>query len=474
MSGHRVLAVDLGATSIRVAAVDLGAPAPHVEIVHRWNHGPVPDGGGHLRWDWDGIVAEVERGLQLGMDAGPVASIGVDGWAVDYGLLDTAGTLVAPPFSYRDERTEGWESTVEHVGAARLYELTGIQLMRINTIFQLAAHDPDELDRASRLLLLPDLLVHHLVGGWDGAERSNATTTALLDAHTGTWSPELIHAVGLPLELFPPVRPAGMLAGSWRDVPVHLVGSHDTASAFVAAPGVPGPGSAVVSCGTWVLVGTERAEPDTSARARAANASNEGGALGGVRFLRNVMGFWLLERCRAAWGDPLVDELAAAAAQVDADTLPLIDAMDPRFLDPDDMEREIRVAAGLPDAAGRAEVTRCILESIAAAVARVTAELGEITGDELRELLVVGGAARMELMNELLARHTGVPVTVGSPEAAALGNAAVQGIALGRFGSLDDARAWVATSGRRYGRATAAGTSRVGTGTGARGHRSEG
>jgi rhamnulokinase len=231
-------------------------------------------------------------------------------------------------------------------------------------------------------------------------------------------------------------------------VPVHTVGSHDTASAFVAVPGVPGPGTVVVSSGTWVLVGTERPAVDTSERARAANFSNEAGALGGVRFLKNLTGFWLLEQCRAAWGDPDVAELAAAAAAVDG-PVGLVDPNDDRFLAPADMEAEIRAAARLGAAASRAAVVRCILESIAAATARVVGELAAITGTPVRELLVVGGAARIRLMNELYGRHAGVPVTVGSPEATALGNAVVQGLALGHFQSLQDARGWLAAGAER-------------------------
>jgi rhamnulokinase len=320
-------------------------------------------------------------------------------------------------------------------------------LLALNTIFQLAAHDRAELERAARLLLLPDLLVRTLTG-FEGAERSNASTTALLEARSGAWSAELLAAVGVDAGLLPPVVPAGLPAGAWRGVAVHTVGSHDTASAFVAVPGVPGPGTVVVSSGTWVLVGTERPDADTSERARAANFSNEAGALGGVRFLKNLAGFWLLEQCRAAWGNPDVAELAAAAAAVDG-PVGLVDPNDARFLAPADMEAEIRAAAGLGAAASRAEVVRCILESIAAATARVVGELAAITGTPVRELQVVGGAARIRLMNELYGRHAGVPVTVGSPEATALGNAVVQGLALGRFDGLDEARRWLATGAER-------------------------
>jgi rhamnulokinase len=443
----RVLAVDLGATSVRVVAVDLAAPRPAAQVLHRVAHRPVRHGDGSLRWDWDGIVGEVERGLEAGLASGPVASIGVDGWGVDYGLLDGRGALLSPPYSYRDDRTGGWRATVERIGAERLHAITGIQLLPLNTIFQLAAHDRSELRRAARLLLLPDLLVRVLTG-FEGAERSNASTTALLDARTGAWSAELLAAIGVDAALLPRVVPAGLPAGAWRGVGVHTVGSHDTASAFVAVPGVPGPGTVVVSSGTWVLVGTERPAADTSEQARAANFSNEAGALGGVRFLKNLTGFWLLEQCRAAWGNPDVAELAAAAAGVDG-PVGLVDPNDARFLAPADMEAEIRAAAGLGAAASRAAVVRCILESIAAATARVAGELAAVTGIPVTELLVVGGAARIRLMNQLYGRHTGVPVTVGSPEATALGNAVVQGLALGRFEGLQDARRWLATGAER-------------------------
>lgn len=438
----RVLAVDLGATSVRVAAVDLAAPTPSMDVVHRWPHQPVPHGDGSLRWDWDGIVAAVETGLARGLEQGPVASIGIDGWAVDYGLLDDEGRLLSTPYSYRDGRTAGWRATAGRLGAERLYTRTGIQLMPINTVFQLAAHDRAELDRASRLLLLPDLLVHHLTGHV-AAERSNATTTALVDVRTGDWDPELLADLGLELELFPSIEPAGRRAGTWRGVPVHTVGSHDTASAFVGIPGVPGPGAAVISAGTWVLVGAERPEADTSEAARSANFSNEGGALGGVRFLKNVMGFWMLERCRDGWGDPPVTALLDEAAAV-TEPVPLVDASDERFLAPDDMAAEVRAAAGLPASAPRGAIVRCIIESIVAGIVTVTEELGTITGTPRDELFVVGGGARIELLRALLVDRTGLPVRVGSSEAAALGNAVVQGLALGRFQDLAAARRWLA------------------------------
>ncbi|MTV26709.1 rhamnulokinase [Nitriliruptoraceae bacterium ZYF776] len=433
----RVLAVDLGATSVRVAAVELDDPRPTPKILHRYRHEPVVDADGGLRWDWDRIVAEIEHGLELGHQIGRVASIGVDGWAVDYGLLDGDGKLLSAPHSYRSARTSGWEAVADRIGRDRLYARTGIQLMGINTIFQLAAHDPDELASAARLLLLPDLLVHHLTG-WVGAERSNASSTGLLDPD-GRWDTELAAEVGVRRTLLPEVHQAPAAVGAWRGTPVHLVGSHDTASAFIGVPGVPTPGTVVVSSGTWVLVGAERDTADTSDAAQAANFSNEHGALGGYRFLRNVTGFWALERCRDVWGHPPFDDLVAAAMALPSPP-PALDLRGERFTDPSDMPQEIAAAAGLDDPGDRGLVTRCILESIAATTAEVVRELAELRGVPATELFVVGGGSRLEVMNQLFAEHSGLPVTVGSAEATALGNAMVQSIALGHDADLTTAR----------------------------------
>lgn len=441
----RVLAVDLGATSVRVAAVDLGAPEPEIEVLHRWQHSPIALSDGSVRWDWPRIVAEVERGLERGIATGPVASIGVDGWGVDYGLIDRAGQLVAPPYSYRDLRTEKWQTTANAIGVDHLYEITGIQLMGINTIFQLAAHDRYELDRATRLLLLPDLLVRHL-GGFEGAERSNVSTTGLMDVRTGDWANDLIEALSLDRSLFPEVVNGGRSAGRWRGVPLHLVGSHDTASAFLGMPGGSTPGTVFVSTGTWVLVGMERSAADTSAAAREANFSNEAGALGGFRFLKNVVGFWILDQCRAAWDNPPIDLLIDEAASV-SDPVPIFDAGDDRFLTPTDMEQEIRNAAGLSIGTPRSVIVRCVLESIVAGVAKVIDELSRVTDSPTTQVAVVGGGARISLLHELLATHTGLRILKGSPEATAFGNAIVQGIALGHFDDIADARRWLEATG---------------------------
>lgn len=437
----RVLAVDLGAASIRVASVDLDADKPSVEVLHRWKHSPMVDSQGSLRWNWNAMVAEVENGVSLGLDSGPVASIGVDGWGVDYAFVDESGDLVDLPFAYRDDRTNQWRNTADRIGIDRLYEITGIQLMGINTIFQLAADEPERTSRAETLMLLPDLLVNHLCG-WVGVERSNLSTTGLMDARAGTWSEELIADLDLPPSIFPEPASAGVRVGNWNGTPVNLVGSHDTASAFLGMPGA-GADTVFVSTGSWVIVGVERPEPDTSPSALRANFSNEAGALGGVRFLKNVVGFWILEQCRSAWGDPPIETLIAEAGHVD-DVVPRFDASDHRFVSPDDMLREVTEAAGLAPDAPRAVIVRSVLESIVDGVVGVVDEIEAAVGAKPRRLALVGGGSRIPLLAELLSSRSGLDVVVGSPEATALGNAIVQGIAIGHFGDLAQARDWLA------------------------------
>jgi rhamnulokinase len=433
-----VLAVDLGATSARVCRVDLDAEQPEPEVIHRYVHNPRRADDGSLRWDWDRLMAEVEVGLRAGLDQGPVASIGVDTWGVDYGLLDESGRLLSDPFSYRDDRTAGWRSLVDEIGADRLYGITGIQLMAINTIFQVAAHDRAELERASRLALLPDLVVRHL-GGADVAERTSAGTSALVDLAKGDWSKELVEVLDVDPDLLGPVTPATTAVGSYEGVPVHLVGGHDTASAVAARPRGATPRTAFVSSGTWLLVGAERSEADATEAARAANFSNEPGVLGGVRFLKNVVGFWLLEQVRAAWGDPPMTDLVAAAAALPAGG-PTVDVNQPAFWLPGDVEAMVRAEARLHESAGRDVVCRVLLDSLVAATRGVLDELEGFVGAPVDAIDLLGGGSRFPELAHLMAEACGVPVRAGAVEATALGNALVQGVALGRFADLEEAR----------------------------------
>ncbi|HUF99066.1 MAG TPA: FGGY-family carbohydrate kinase [Ilumatobacter sp.] len=432
-----VAAVDCGATSVRVCRVDLDAPGLHPEVVHRVAHAPRRDADGHLRWDWERIVGAVVDGLERALDHGPLASIGVDTWAVDYGLLGDDGRLLSDPYSYRDHRTDDYRRIADEFGAEAMYTINGLQLQPFNTVFQLAVHDADEVARAKRLLWLPELLVHHLTGV-AVTERTSAGSSGLVDLTTGEWSPDLVSLARIDPGLLGDITTAGHIVGEWRGIPVALVGGHDTASAVAGMGARAEGGSAFVASGTWMLAGIERPEPDTSEWARVRNYTNEAGALGGVRFLRNVTGFWLLEQCRPAWGDPDVELLVAATERVGPD-VPIVDVDDDRLRAPADMLGEYTSLAGLPRDADPALITRSVVESIVARTAEVIAELADRTTFD--DVVLFGGAARMALLARRLSDVTGRHVRVGSAEAAAVGNAIVQGVALGTFTSIDDGRA---------------------------------
>ncbi|GMU77243.1 MAG: rhamnulokinase [Acidimicrobiia bacterium] len=428
-----VVAVDLGATSVRVARVILDVDTVTVDVVHRHPHGPVADARGTLRWDWDGILAAVTIGIDRALDRGSVVSIGVDAWGVDYGLLGRDGRLLSPPISYRDGRTADYRMTIDRIGARRLYEISGLQEGPINTLFQLAVHDPEELAAAAHVLMLPELVVHHLTGTVTG-ERTSAGTTGLLDLATASWSEELAATIGLDAALLPVLAEPGTPVGTYRDVPVHLVGGHDTASAVVAGGAE---GAAFVSTGTWLLVGCERPTPDTSSEARSAGFANEQGTFGGIRFLRNVAGWWLIEECRREWGTVSAVDLVDAAANVPSPPRSF-DATDDRFLAPASMVAEICDASGLAVDAPPPAVVRAALESMTATVASVVERLPACSS-----VRAFGGGAQSALFVDLLAEKVGIPVSVGAAEATAVGNALTQGVALGAYESPAAARAAV-------------------------------
>jgi rhamnulokinase len=427
-----VAAVDFGATSVRVCRVSLGERPPRTEVVHRHAHEPADDGTGTLRWRWAELVTEMEKGLAAALERGPLASIGIDTWGVDYGLVDERGDLVAPPVSYRDRRTDGYRTVVERLGEAELFARTGLQLQPFNTLFQLAAHDRSELGRARHVLLLPELLVHHLTGAVL-AERTSAGTTQLVDITTGAWSDELADAIGLDAALLPPIQAAGHRAGTWQGVPVHLVGGHDTASAVIGRGGAGGADTVFASAGTWLRVGREQEQPWLDDGARAGNFSNEVGALGGYRVLKNLAGGWLLERCRDAWRGRSIAELVDAAA--DLPSGPTVDVTDPAFLNPLDMPAALAGASGLQADADPAMFVRCVIDSLASGTARVVDELGGAARIQL-----FGGLARWNPLRDRLAEVSGLPVGVGPTEATALGNALVQGVALGVYTDAADGR----------------------------------
>jgi len=431
-----VAAVDLGASSGRVLLGSVGDGKLHTEEVHRFPNGPVRLLG-TLHWDVLALYREVLTGLRLAaeLDSVGLDSIGIDSWAVDYGLLDARGALLGNPVHYRDSRTEGITP------AEGLYELNGVQFQPFNTMFQLMAEPL--LEHASQLLLIPDLLSYWLTGE-RGAEYTNATTTGMIDVRSGQWSRELTR--DLPAGLLPDLRHPGDAAGTYEGVPVTAVGSHDTASAVVAVPAST-ERFAYISCGTWSLVGVELDSPVLTAESRAANFTNEGGVDGTIRYLRNVMGLWLLQESLRTWNtslEPLLREAEHAKGSV-------FDPNDPVFLPPGDMPARIQRWCGRT--MSRPEIVRSILDSLAIAHRDAVADAQRLSGKEVEVVHIVGGGSHNELLCQLTADACGLPVVAGPGEATALGNVLVQARAVGAVrGTLADLRTLVRESQplRRY------------------------
>jgi rhamnulokinase len=420
---NTVAAVDLGASSGRVIVGRVGADTLSLREVARFPNEPVR-AGGTLYWDILALYGGMLGGLRA---AGPIESVGIDSWGVDYGLLDVDGVLLGNPVHYRDSRTEGVRLPIAH-----LYARTGVQYLPFNTIYQLAAAAGSAQLAAARILLqIPDLLSYWLTGQI-GAELTNASTTQLLDAHSRQWSLPLLDALGIRASMFParrrPGDPAGVVLPEVGLGPVRVtaVGSHDTASAVAGVPAV-GERFAYISCGTWSLVGLELDRPILTEPSRIANFTNEIGVGDSVRYLRNVMGLWLLQESMRAWGTSDLPALLRAAAALPAARW-LIDPDDPALLPPGDMPARIAAACARlgPVPESPAEIVRCILDSLALAHRAALLDAQRLSGRGVDVVHIVGGGSRNEVLCQLTADACGLPVEAGPVEAGALGNICVQ------------------------------------------------
>ncbi|HOW00121.1 MAG TPA: rhamnulokinase family protein [Rhodoglobus sp.] len=452
-----VAAVDLGATSGRVMLGHVDHNELSVRPVARFPNGPVQRADG-LHWDIDALYSHALAGLAAALREEPtLAGIGIDSWAVDYTLL-TGGRMLGLPFHYRDERTaRGVERVHSVVSPEELYAANGLQFLPFNTLYQFAAEG--NLDTVDSFLLIPDLLTYWLTGR-HVAERTNASTTGLLGIATGEWDDALIERLALPRRIFPELVDPGTPLGSLRpeaaaivggDLSVTAVGSHDTASAVVAVPAASDD-FAYISCGTWGLVGVELETPVLTEASRLANFTNEGGVDGRVRYLHNVMGLWLLSESVRQFNDEgkrdldLPELLAAASALTTP--VSVFDANDASFLPPGDMPA--RIAAwctthGLAAPQTPVEFVRSIVESLAVAFADAVRTASELSGKTVSVIHIVGGGSQNELLCQLTADRSGLPVLAGPVEATAIGNVLVQARALGfASGSLESLRALVA------------------------------
>ena len=461
------LAVDLGAGSGRVTLGRMDPSGLVLDEVHRF-HYPPEKVGKRLCWPVGRILDGLKQGLAAGREAaaarrGRVATVGVDSWGVDYGLLDAGGRLLEDPVHYRDHRTDGaMERVLREVPRAEIFHRTGIQFLQFNTLFQLYVHVHEGLPPgARRLLMIPDLC-HHALCGSTSSEYTNASTTQLLDVRARRWADDLFSRLALPRELMPDVVPPGSVLGETRvslqkelgleAMTVIAPATHDTASAVAGTPLEPG--WVYVSSGTWSLVGVERVSPLVNEAVARANFTNEGGASGTVRFLKNVMGLWILDACRHEWEEKGLsadlEGLLAAAAAIERPP-GLVYPDHPRFFNPDSMTAELQGALAetgqrVPDDPAR--LARVVLDSLAFRYASVVRAIEELTGEPVRGLYIVGGGCQNDYLNQATADAARRPVRAGPAEATATGNMLLQAVASGRLASLAEGRRLVARTVR--------------------------
>jgi rhamnulokinase len=459
MSEHNqkpFLAFDLGAESGRAVLGHLCGGVITVEETHRFPNEPV-ESGGSLHWDAPRLWLEIRKTLTRLEKVG-LAGIGVDTWGVDYALLSERGELLLNPYHYRDKRTDGvMEMVFAKVSRDEIYRETGIQFMQINTLYQLFAakrDTPELLKSARRFLTMPDLF-HYWLTGNAVCEFTNATTTQMVNAEKRAWSRSLMEKLELPADLPAEIVEPGTVVGrlseklgshtALRGTPVIAPATHDTGSAVAAVAARDG--TAFLSSGTWSLLGTELDAPIINADALRLNFTNEGGVCGTTRFLKNIMGLWMLQCCRTSWTSrgQVYDyrELMEFAAR-EPEFAHLVDPDDDSFLHPADMTQAIdqfcrRTQQPTPETPGA--YTRAVLESLAFKYRQVICDLERLTKKTIRQIRVIGGGSKNRLLNQFTADATGRRVLAGPVEATALGNVAMQIVATGAAGSLREVRA---------------------------------
>ena len=466
----KYLAIDIGASSGRhiLGTVQDGKIA--LEEVYRFENGQVVRNG-HDCWDLDRLVGSIKDGIDAALAKGPVESIGIDTWGVDFVLLDKDLKLCSDSVAYRDTRTAGMDEEVEKIiPFAELYRRAGIQKTTFNTIYQLMAlkkECPEQLEKAEHFLMMPEYLNFALTGNIVH-EYTDSSTTSLIDAAKKDWDFDLIEKLGLPARIFGKLEMPGAVVGEYKGVKVVLPALHDTGSAYLAVP-ARDDNAVYLSSGTWSLLGVENPEPITNEAACAANFTNEGGAWGRYRFLKNIMGLWMIQSIRRELngvsyvegksGDGTAEALKGLsdyepgrkysfadlemAARGAASYTVTVDVCDGRFMNPASMISEVVSAASAegrpPKAVG--ELMQCVYRSLAECYAESIRNLQDITGRTYTSINIVGGGSKDLYLNSLTAEATGLEVFAGPTEGTAIGNLIVQMIAGGEFADLAAARA---------------------------------
>jgi len=454
-------AIDLGASSGRVMLAKFDGERLSLEEAHRFPNGPVRVHD-HLYWDVLHLFDEIKTGLGKAAMLAPLSSLGLDTWGVDFGLLDRDGRLVSNPFHYRDPHTNDvMEKVFEAVSRDEIFERTGLQFIQFNSVFQLYAMlGAAALEAAKTFLMMPDLFNFWLTGRMAN-EYSEATTTQFYNHHTRLYDLDLLGKLGLPTDIYPEIVPSGTLLGPLTSdvasetglgtLPVIAPACHDTGSAVAAVP-IQNERAVYISSGTWSLIGVEVREPVITQKSKAYNFTNEGGAYGTIRLLKNVAGMWLAQECRRSWaakgGAYSWDDMTQLAAGGEA-FQSFVDPDHPDFLNPEDMPTAIQTfcsRTGQPTPDSHAAILRCIFESLALKYRWVIGCLEEMLGYELEVIHIIGGGSQNGLLCQWTADAVGKPVVAGPVEATAIGNALVQAISLGYLDSLVDGRALVVKS----------------------------
>ncbi|MGI9036661.1 MAG: rhamnulokinase [Pyrinomonadaceae bacterium] len=461
MINELYIAVDLGAGSGRVFLAGFDENEFTLEEIRRFQYPPNEENG-FLRWDFKLIFEEIKKGLRQAGERAEVLkreiySLGVDSWAVDYGLLDGNRNLLENPICYRDGRTNGaMEKVFAKISRAEIFDKTGIQFLNFNTLYQLFSEN-ETLRKADKLLLLPDLINYFLTGKVF-CEYTNATTTQFLNAATKNWDFEIFEKLNLPQNLLPEIIAAGTDLGflkadvadelNLKNVRVVAPATHDAASAVVGAPLEKN--QAYISSGTWSLVGVERGEVLINAGVAKNNFTNEGGAFGTIRFLKNVMGLWIFESCRKEWKQRGIEtnyeNLLREVGQI-KEFCGFIYPDDKRFLNPPNMSQAIAEQlreTGQNSGENPMIVTKIILDSLAFRYASVIETIENLTNEKIAGVQIVGGGGRNNYLNQMTADASGLCVQAGLFEATVTGNVLVQAISAGRFSNLSEARKYVA------------------------------
>ncbi|MFK3936988.1 rhamnulokinase [Alkalihalobacillus sp. NPDC078783] len=452
------IAVDIGASSGRLLVGTLDGQKIDLQEVYRFQNAMIHRSG-HLCWDIDDLFAEIKKGIHICREKGiKPKTIGIDTWAVDFVLLDEFDQPVGPVVAYRDTRTEGvLEKVTEELSKEEIYTRTGIQFQPFNTFYQLAAlkeSHPEMIEKAKSFLMIPDYF-HYLLTGKKVNEYTNATSTQLLNAYSKNWDESLLTYLGISPDLFEEIVLPGTTLGGLRvelvqefgfDLEVITPATHDTASAVAAIP--EDKDTIYLSSGTWSLLGVENEEPLCDEKAQAYNFTNEGGVDYRFRFLKNIMGFWMIQEVKRLYGDIYsFDELVQASKKVKNPSI--IDVDQQRFLNPVNMIEEIQTAcieSDQPVPVRSGEIAACVFHSLVKSYQAAILQIEEINGRTYDQVNIIGGGAKNEYVNQLVANVTGKTVVSGPIEATAIGNLLVQMLATGHISTLADARALVAAS----------------------------